>query len=90
MTLMVISSKQRMPSFRFVSIFCVATTLSFCTSSFYYIKFLYNANYFTGLMHVHSNLLQSREVRQTHLHWQKMGFSLCDDNLSEGETIYWL
>ena len=33
---------------------------------------------------------KSHEVRQTHLHYQKLEVSLCDDNLSEGETIYWL
>ena len=27
---------------------------------------------------------------QTHLHCEKLGVSLRDVNLSEGETIYWL
>ena len=46
----------------------------------------YSRNYFTGLMRV----VESREVRQTHLHCEKLRVSLRDVNLSENETIYWL
>ena len=29
-------------------------------------------------------------IRQTHLHCEKLGVSLCNANLGESETIYWL
>ena len=46
----------------------------------------YSGNYVTGLVCV----VESREVRQTHLHCEKLGVSLCDVNLGESKTIYWL
>ena len=47
----------------------------------------YRYVYLTGLVHVRSYVLQSSEVRQTHLHQEKLGVLLRDD---EGEMMYWL
>ena len=67
-------------------------------ASVYYIKFLkvtssfyYNRNYFTGFVHVHSDYCSlAKSARLILLHCQKLEVLLRDDNLSEGETIYWL
>ena len=45
----------------------------------------YRYAYLTGLIHVCNNVL--RKVRQTHLHWEKLGISFRIVNLSEGELF---
>ena len=83
----------------------IKATSHFCTYRICFcIKFLlhqvpiissscHNGNYFTGLVCVYVvvlNALQSCEIRQTHLDCEKLGVSLCDANLGESKTIYWL
>ena len=69
----------------------IQATRHFCTASVSVSSFCYNGNYFKGLVHVvvmYCSLAKSGA--QSHLRCKKLGVSLRDVDLGEGETNYWL